>query len=60
MALAPFLTSSVGRAALISVMAMAAMNLVVIDRGLAGSLANVDFGRPHLVATASAVTGELA
>ncbi len=55
MALARFLTSSVGRAALISVMAMAAMNLVVLDRGLTGSLE-----RPHLVASASAVTGELA
>ena len=55
MALARFLTSSVGRAALISVMAMAAMNLVVLDRSVTTS-----FERPHLVATASAVTGELA
>ena len=55
MALARFLSTSVGRAALISVMAMAAMNLVVLDRGLSAG-----FERPHLVATASAVSGELA
>ena len=55
MALARFLTSSVGRAALVSVMAMAAMNLVVLDRAVTAGLE-----RPHLVATASAVTGELA
>ena len=59
MAPARFLTASLsgplGRAALISVMAMAAMNLVVLDRGL-----TTGFERPHLVATASAVTGELA
>jgi hypothetical protein len=60
MALARFLTSSVGRAALISVMAMAAMNFVVLDRSLSGGLSKGDIGRPHLVATASAVTGELA
>ncbi|MBC7492989.1 MAG: hypothetical protein H7241_11200 [Novosphingobium sp.] len=60
MALARFLTSSVGRAALISVMAMAAMNLVVLDHSLGGGFANGAFERPHLVATASAVTGELA
>ncbi len=59
MSLARFLTSSVGRAALISVMAMAAMNLVVLDRSLiGGGIAGLE--GPHLVATASAVTGELA
>lgn len=50
-----FFTTTLGRAALISVMAMAAMNLVVLDRNMTGG-----FERPHLVATASAVTGELA
>ena len=59
MALAHFLSTSLGRAALISVMAMAAMNLVVLDRATTAGFAN-DLGRPHLVATASAVTGELA
>ncbi len=59
MALARFLTSSVGRAALISVMAMAAMNLVVLDRGLSAvTIGGLE--SPHFVATASAVTGELA
>lgn len=56
MAPARFFNTTLGRAALISVMAMAAMNLVVLDRNMTGN----GFERPHLVATASAVTGELA
>lgn len=55
MAFARFLSTSVGRAALISVMAMAAMNLAVLDRN-----ASASFQRPHIVVTAAAVTGELA
>ena len=59
MAPARFLTTTLGRSALISVLALAAMNLVVLDRDVNG----VNFGgfeRPHLEATAAAVTGELA
>ncbi len=48
-------SSPLGRAALISVLAMVAMNLAVLDRNTAGSAV-----RPHIVATAAAVTGELA
>jgi len=59
MAPARFLTTALGRAALISLLAMAAMNLVVLDRSVGG--ANIGgFERPHVVATAAAVTGELA
>ncbi len=53
--MAQFLSTSLGRAALISVMAMAAMNLVVLDRNASAGLE-----RTHVVATAAAVTGELA